>query len=721
MRDERSLDTGMVRFLAMAREAAARSLGMVAFDEQLLACSALLSGYAVEMDTGEGKTLVGALASAGYALGSRRVHVLSVNDYLAERDAGWMGPFFDLLGVSVAWVGQHTPKAERRRAYRCDVVYASVTEVGFDVLRDRFAVNEDEQVTPVFDVAIVDEADAVMIDEAMVPLVLAGTTDRHPDDFTGPTLLVEGLTDERDFAIDSDRTTVTLTDAGLDRLEAQLGGINLYDAEHITTLTRINLALHARVLVHRDVDYLVTEERISLINTARGRIAHLQRWPDGLHAAIEAKERLEVSAPGKILDQVTIQDLLLTYRTLCGMSGTIMAVAEELIEFYTLRSGRIERRHSNVRVDEPERILMSTDEVWASVVDQVGRHHAAGRPVLVGTRSVAESEAIARLLTEIGIEARILNAKNDAEEAATIARAGEYAAVTISTQISGRGTDIRLGGADERDRDWVIAAGGLAVIATGRYPSRRLDAQLRGRAGRQSDPGTSLTFVSLDDELVQSNIPEYLLTTIRRAGGSLTARRRREYVDIAQQISEGTRRDQHRNTWIYNRALAAQRATVLDHRQQVAVDDLALPMLRGAIPEHLVALEETRGDAVRGIVRSVTLYYLDEHWTKHLALLREVRDGIHLRSLAGQRPADEFHRIALREFHGFLDRVYADVVSFLQALAPEDVEQNLANLGLHRPSATWTYMITDDPLGGPADRIAKNLGRRWRSTVLRIE
>lgn len=708
------------RFLAVAREAAARTVGLTAFNEQLAACCALLSGHAVEMDTGEGKTLVGALGAASHAVAGRQVHVLSVNDYLAERDAEWMRPFFSLLGVSVGWVGQHSTQDDRRRAYRCDVVYAPVSEVGFDVLRDRFAVTDDERVSPVFDVAIVDEADAVMIDEAMVPLVLAGTSEHHADDFAEATLLVEELDEQRDFEVDADHATATLTDAGLDRLEAQLG-VNLYAGEHIEALTRINLALHARVLVRRDVDYLVMNDGITLINTGRGRVAHLQRWPDGLHAAIEAKEHLRVSAPGVILDTITIQDLLLAYRTLSGMSGTVTAVAEDLIEFYKLPAGRVERHRPNIRVDEPDRILLTTPDKLAAVMDEIWVRHQAGQPVLVGTQHVAESEELAEMLTETGIEAKVLNAKNDAEESAIIARAGEYAAVTISTQMSGRGTDIRLGGTDEHDRDRVVAAGGLAVIATGRYPSRRLDSQLRGRAGRQGDPGTSLAVVSLDDDLVQTNVPNHMLAEITRRGESLSPGWRQHIVNTAQKIAEGIRLDRQRNTWAYNRAIAAQRSAVLTHRKEAATGSLAVTTLRNLIPDRLAALERSRGSVVAETVRTVALYYLDDHWMQHLALLQEVRDGIHLRSLAGQRPADEFHRIALREFHSFFESVYNDATTFIESLRPEDIGRDLESLGLRRPSATWTYMVTDDPLGSPGDRLAKELGKRWRSKILRIE
>lgn len=709
------------QFLAMVREAAARTIGLTAFDEQLVACCALLSGNAVEMDTGEGKTLVGALAATGHAIAGRRVHVISVNDYLAERDAAWMSPLFALLGVSVGWVGQHSTREERERAYRCDVVYAPVSEIGFDVLRDRFATADGERVAPVFDVAIVDEADAVMIDEAMVPLVLAGSSDRESDDLTEATRLVEALEEERHFLVDDDGATVSFTDSGLDRLESLLGGVNLYDGKHTATLTRLNLALHARVLVRRDVDYLVTDDGIELINTGRGRIAHLQRWPDGLHAAIEAKEGVSTSAPGVVLDQITVQDLLLTYRTLSGMSGTVTAVAEDLLEFYTLPCARVERHRPNIRVDEPDHVLLTSSDKALRIVLEVRDRHRAGQPILVGTQSVAESESLAELLLKAGIEARVLNAKNDAEEASIVSRAGEYAAVTISTQMSGRGTDIRLGGADEHDRARVVAAGGLAVIAAGRYPSRRLDAQLRGRSGRQGDPGTSLAFASLDDELVRINLPSYALAEIERSGTSLAMTRRRKFVDAAQRIAEGIRLDRHRNTWSYNRAITAQRIAVLSHRRKAASGDLVMTRLRELIPDELVELERARGSALVETARTVALYYLDEHWMEHLALLQEIRDGIHLRSLARQRPAEEFHRIALREFQGFFEAVYRDVASFVLRLRPEDVGQSLESLGLRRPSATWTYMVSDDPLGTPMDRLARQLGKQWRTKVLRIE
>ncbi len=685
-------------YLALAREAAARTVHLTAFDEQLVAAAALMAGHAVEMDTGEGKTLSGALAAAGLALAGRQVHVLSVNDYLAARDAEWMRPLFESLGLSVATVGQASTTGQRREAYRADVVYLPVTELGFDLLRDRFVERPADAVHPVLDAVIVDEADAVMIDEAAVPLVLAGDSPQAARTMERATALVAGLHEGEHFEVDEERANVTLTDAGLDALEALLGGLNLYGAEGVPLLTELNLALHARVLVQRDVDYLVDERgAIRLIDAGRGRVARLQRWPDGLHAAVEAKEGLPVTSAGVVLDTITIHDLLRGYQTLAGMSGTVVAVADDLLEFYQLPAGRVERRVPNRRIDAPERILLSAAEKQREVVAEVRRLHAEGRPVLVGTQSVAESDALAGALRATGLAPVVLNARNDADEAAIIGAAGAFGALTISTQMSGRGTDIRLGGPDAADHDRVAALGGLAVVSTGRYPSGRLDAQLRGRAGRQGDPGSSASFVSLDDELVRTAAPPHLLARIERAGSALPAAERSEIIADCQAVAEGMRLDRHRSTWAYNRAVVKQRQAVLAVRERV--------------------LGREPAGRREQLERAIELFELDDEWQAHLALLGEVRDGIHLRALAGLVPVDEFHRIALEEFDGFFERVAARTASLVAGLTDDDLEGGLAGLGLIRPSATWTYMMSDNPLGSPGDRAVRALGQRWRRAL----
>lgn len=693
--------------LALAAAASSRGLGIVPFREQLRAAAAMLDGFAVEMDTGEGKTLAGALVAAAHALAGRSVHVISVNDYLARRDAEWMRPLYAALGIQVAAVEEASTTEERRAAYRAEVTYASVSEVGYDVLRDRFCVRDDDRVDPRMDVAIVDEADAVMIDEAIVPLVLAGSTPHDEGDTAQAAAFVRNMTEGADYVIDAEGATVGFTDEALDTLEARLGGVNLYASAYIPTLTALNLALHARVLMHRDVDYVIEDGELRLVNTSRGRIADGQRWPDGLHAAVEAKEGLQASGSGVILDTLTLQDLLLQYSSLTGMSGTMLAVADELIEFYEVPCGRVERRLPQARVDEPDLLLDTEDEVFAAVAAEVERRHGLGQPVLVGTQSIADSEAVAAKLTARGLELRVLNAKNDETEAQTVARAGERDAVTISTQMSGRGTDILLGGADAADHDAVAARGGLAVIQVGLYPSRRLDAQLRGRAGRQGDPGVSVRICSLHDDLIVTTATRTIRAQID-SPAALTDRARQRIVRIAQDISEALRADAHRATWGYNRAITRQRETVLAERRTISTSDDLLEERMGDIPGL-----EADDAAVTHAVREIALLSLDDTWCEHLQMLQSVRDGIHLRALGGQNPLDEFHRLALAEFDGFFDRAYADARRLISATGSVDVAAALAAARQRRPSATWTYMVSDDPLGDAASRAADSLRAMW--------
>ncbi|MFW6599749.1 accessory Sec system translocase SecA2 [Propionibacteriaceae bacterium Y2011] len=718
-------DDAAAEFLAIAREAMDRAIELRPYEEQLLAVCALLSGIAVELDTGEGKTLVAAMAAAGHVVAGRTVHVLSVNDYLAQRDSEWMGPFFELLDIGHGWIGQETPHDKRRETYRCAVVHAPVSEIGFDVLRDRFATSDDDRVLPVFDAVVVDEADAVMIDEAMTPLVLAGTSDDSGQEFVEATSLVADLVEHDHFDVDPERLNVALTDAGLDLVEHELGVDNLYAEANLPTLTKINLALHARVLVHRDVDYLVVDDTVKLINTARGRVAEKQRWPDGLHAAIEAKEGVASSAPGRMLDSITIQDLLVSYDTLAGMSGTILPVAEELLEFYEITSGRVERHRPNRRVDEPPQVFLTTEAKIDAVIEEVMARHEDGQPVLIGTQSVAESEDLGEALEAEGLPVQVLNARNDAGEAAVIAAAGEYGAITISTQMSGRGTDIKLGGADAKPGDAahkeVVGLGGLAVMSTGRYPSSRLDAQLRGRAGRQGDPGTSMAFDALDSELVRANAAEHQLVRIEQDGQHLTPGQALAILDSVQAISEGLRGDRHRATWAYHRAITQQRTAVLERRERIIDSDEALEPVLERVADWRAEHEEDAEEAVRTIVRQATLHFLDEAWTDHLAGLQELRDGIHLRALAGQNPEQEFHLEALRRFEGFFGGAQDAAVEFLAALGADEIAAGLEDLATRRPSSTWTYMISDNPLGSAADRGTRKLGRLWRSKVLRAE
>ncbi|HEX6967377.1 MAG TPA: accessory Sec system translocase SecA2, partial [Micromonosporaceae bacterium] len=479
-----------VEICAIGREAARRGLDQRPYDVQLLGAMALLSGKVAEMATGEGKTLTAAIAAYGHVrLGNGPVHVLTVNDYLARRDAEWMAPVYRLLGLTVGWVTESSTPEERREAYARDVTYVSVSEAGFDYLRDQLVTDVADRVQRTLGTAIVDEADSILIDEARVPMVLAGMVPGEQDPVHAAAALVRELRPGKHYRIADDGRSVAFTSAGLAAVEAKLGGINLYADENVAQLSALNVALHAHALLKRDVDYIVRNGTVELIDEMRGRVAQRRRWPDGLQAAVEAKEGLDATAEGEVLNTITVQAYIGLYRTVCGMTATAVLVGDQLREFFDLEVAVIPANTPCIRVDEPDRIYATRAEKEEALIAEIVACHKVGRPVLVGTLDVRESEELAEGLKAAGVPCVVLNAKNDAEEAAIIAEAGKYGAVTVSTQMAGRGVDIRLGGSDQSDRERVAALGGLHVIGSGRHDSRRVDDQLRGRAGRQGDPG----------------------------------------------------------------------------------------------------------------------------------------------------------------------------------------------------------------------------------------
>lgn len=687
------------QFLAIAREAADRATGLRPFDVQLQGALRMLAGDVVEMATGEGKTLAGAIAAAGYALGGRRVHVISVNDYLARRDAEWMGPLLEAMGLTVGWITGDSTAEERRAAYQCDVTYASVNEIGFDVLRDQLVTDVADLVSPNPDVALIDEADSVLVDEALVPLVLAGTTHRET-----PRLeiveLIGNLVPGTDYAADADRRNIHLTEDGAQKVEKALGGIDLYSEEHVaTTLTEVNVALHAHVLLQRDVHYIVRDGAVHLINASRGRIAQLQRWPDGLQAAVEAKEGIEATETGEVLDNITVQALINRYPTVCGMTGTALAAGEQLRQFYKLGVSPIEQNTPNIREDEEDRVYITAAAKMDAVIEHIQEVHATGRPVLVGTHDVAESEELHERLVRRKVPAVVLNAKNDAEEAAVIAEAGALGVVTVSTQMAGRGTDIRLGGSDEKTHDEVVELGGLHVVGTGRHNTERLDNQLRGRAGRQGDPGSSVFFASWEDEVVVSHLDADKLPNETDDDGRIVSPKAASLLDHAQRIAEGRLLDVHANTWRYNHLIAQQRAIIVDRRNTLLSTPTALEELKELAPERYAELRETVSeDELERICRLIMLYHLDRGWADHQAFLSDIRESIHLRALGRQNPLDEFHRMAVDAFTSLAaDAVEAAQQTFETADVLSD-EPGLDLSKLARPTSTWTYMVHDNPL-----------------------
>ncbi|MEU4338365.1 accessory Sec system translocase SecA2 [Micromonospora lupini] len=701
--------SGYEEICAVGREAARRGLDQRPYDVQLLGAMALLSGKVAEMATGEGKTLTAAIAAYGHVrLGNGPVHVLTVNDYLARRDAQWMEPIYTLLGLTVGWVNEASTPQERRDAYGCDVTYVSVSEAGFDYLRDQLVTEVADRVQPALTTAIIDEADSIMIDEARVPMVLAGAVPGEQDPVHAAAALVRGLRKGKHYTVAEDGRSVAFTSAGLAAVEAKLG-IDLYDEEHVEQLSAVHVALHAQALLHRDVDYIVRDGSVELIDEMRGRVAQRRRWPDGLQAAVEAKEGLDATAEGEVLGTIAVQAFIALYPKVCGMTATAVLVGDQLREFFGLEVAVIPPNTPCVREDEPDRIYATRAEKDEALIDEIQRWHAKGRPVLVGTLDVKESEGLAAGLNAAGVSCVVLNAKNDDEEAAIIAEAGAYGAVTVSTQMAGRGVDIRLGGSDQTDQERVAELGGLYVIGSGRHDSRRVDDQLRGRAGRQGDPGGSVFFVSLEDDLVVRHAADAIPPSPRMNADGLVTDEQVDYaVEHAQRVAEGVNHEIHRNTWRYSVVIEQQRIALAARRERLLTSDVAALMLLDKVPEKAGEMDE---DLLARVARSIALFHLDRLWAEHLAELSEVREGVHLRALGRLDPLDEFHRAAVPAFNNLVPEIEArTIATFTETEFDEDWTPEDGTL--IRPTATWTYLVHDNPFGSELDRLIASIGRR---------
>ncbi len=702
----------LVDICAIGREAARRALGERPYDVQLLGAMAMLSGHVAEMATGEGKTLAATVAAYGHVrLGHGPVHVITVNDYLARRDANWMAPVYDLLGLTVGSVTEADTRDDRREAYDRDVTYVSVNEAGFDYLRDQLVTDIGDRVQPDLATAIVDEADSILIDEARVPMVLAGSIPSQQDPVHAADAVVRGLVARRDYDISEDGRTVTLTTKGLKAVEAKLGGVNLYDDEHLADLSAVNVALHAHALLERDVDYIVRNNTVELVDEMRGRVAQRRRWPDGLHAAVEAKEGLDPSAEGEVLDTITIQAYVGLYPNLCGMTATAVHVGDQLREYFKLEVAVIPSNTPCVREDEPLRIYATRAEKDEALITLIAASHEVGRPVLIGTLDVKASEELAAGLEAAGVPCVVLNAKNDAEEAAIIAEAGTFGAVTVSTQMAGRGVDIRLGGSDQSDWDRVAELGGLYVIGAGQHESSRVDDQLRGRAGRQGDPGGSVFFASLEDELVVRNAGGEIPPSPKMTGDGIVEDEQVDFaVGHAQRVAEGVNYEIHRNTWRYSVVIEQQRKALAQRRERVLTTDVTADMLMENFPDKC---EEMGEELLSKVSRSVALYHIDRLWAEHLALLSEVREGVHLRALARVDPLDEFHRSAVPAFNELIPEIETRTIETFERISPdEDWQPEQAKLV--RPSATWTYLVHDSPFGSEMERLVSVVGKGLR-------
>jgi preprotein translocase subunit SecA len=705
----------LIEAYALIAEACRRLLHLDPFEVQLIAAVALHQGKIIELPTGEGKTLAAVFPACLNALSGKGVHILTFNDYLARRDASWMGPVYAFFGLSVGCIQEGRSREDKKQAYQCDVTYATAKEAGFDYLRDQLAVRPDQVLHRPFHFALVDEADSILIDEARIPLVIAGLKDKIRSRRLSLAGLVKTMQPQKHYHTDPEGRNVFLTDEGAALAEEKLGCGNLYAEENTDILTALNCAVHAEALLARDKDYIVRKGKIEIVDEFTGRVVDNRHWPDGLQEAVEAKENLTFKSEGKILNSITLQHYFRLYPRLCGMTATAASAASEFQRFYDLEAVIIPPHTPCIRVDHPDRLFRTKAEKERHLVEEIKRVHASGRPVLAGTGSVAESETLAAALSEAGVECEVLNAKNDEREARIIADAGAPGAVTISTNMAGRGTDIRLGGREEKDRSRVVELGGLYVIGTNRHESIRIDQQLRGRAGRQGDPGSSRFFISLEDDIVvRYGIKEAFEHFFQKAGDSVNLNFPGLTKEIArsQRIIEGQNFEIRKTLWNYSDLIEKQRRLTAEWRQDVLTGNNRESMLYAENPPlHQEFLSARGAEKLEELERRIILLEIDAAWCDHLAFIQDLRESIHLVSVGGKTPLEEFRKQVTAAFLEMQTRIRSNIVRAFENLREKKHEIDLESTQLRGPSSTWTYLINDDQFGWGIQMLSgRNIG-----------
>ena len=569
-----SLDDMLPEAFAVAREGAKRVLGLYPFHVQVMGGIVLHEGNIAEMKTGEGKTLTATMPVYLNAISGKGVHVITVNEYLSKRDATEMGQLYNWLGCSVGINNSEMSPDQKREAYKADIMYSTNSEIGFDYLRDNMAVYKEDQVQRGLNFALVDEVDSILIDEARTPLIISGPGTGTSKLYKQTDRFVKQLKNEVDYKVDLESKTVALTDAGIQKAEKYFNLKNLYDPENTPLTHHLDQALRANYIMHRDKDYVVSDGEVLIVDSFTGRVMQGRRFSDGLHQAIEAKEGVEIQEENKTMANITYQNLFRMYNKLAGMTGTAKTEQEEFREIYNMETITIPTNKPVIRKDEPDLLYPTLKSKFAAVVKRIKKLHAKGQPILVGTVAVETSEYLSNLLDKEHIPHVVLNAKNHAREADIIKNAGQKGAVTIATNMAGRGTDIKLG-------PGVRELGGLAVIGTERHESRRIDNQLRGRSGRQGDPGLSQFYLSLEDDLMKRFGGDRIKNFLQRMkvdddDAVIKSRFLTRQVESAQKRVEGNNYDSRKNVLQYDDVMREQREIIYKERQQIITEDKSL-------------------------------------------------------------------------------------------------------------------------------------------------
>ncbi|MBT4109522.1 MAG: preprotein translocase subunit SecA, partial [Pelagibacterales bacterium] len=609
-----NLDALLPEAFATVREAAKRALGQRHYDAQIIGGIVLHQGKISEMKTGEGKTLVSTLSAYLNSIKGNGVHVVTVNDYLAKRDSEWMGKIYKFLGLSVGCIIPDIEDEERKKAYNCDITYATNNELGFDFLRDNMKFSFEQMVQRPFSYAIVDEVDSILIDEARTPLIISGPTEDNSELYTKINTLIP-LLKEEDIEIDEKTKSVNLTEIGNENIEKilkdklLLKGENLYDPENVSMVHHINQAIRANKLFEKDTDYIVSDNKVVIIDEFTGRMMEGRRFSDGLHQALEAKEKVSIKNENQTLASVTFQNYFRMYPKLSGMTGTALTEANEFMEIYNLEVISIPTHKNMIRIDHNDEVYRTAEEKWEAVIENIKKANTKKQPVLVGTTSIEKSEMLSTLLKKQKIKHNVLNARNHAEEANIIALAGATGAVTIATNMAGRGTDIQLGGNKDviaifnpnqldkipKNKELALEAGGLLVIGTERHESRRTDNQLRGRSGRQGDPGESKFFLSLEDDLMRifgsEKLDTVLLKLGLKKGEAIIHTWVNRAIQKAQEKVEGRNFEIRKNLLRFDDVMNDQRKAIYEQRKELMqVDNISetLENMRNEIIDDLV-------------------------------------------------------------------------------------------------------------------------------------
>jgi preprotein translocase subunit SecA len=731
------LDDLLPEVFAVAREAAARTVGMRPFDVQLIGGIVLHQGKIAEMKTGEGKTLVAVMPVYLNALTGRGVHVVTVNDYLAKRDSEWMGEIYKFLGLSVGCIVHGLDDRQRKAAYECDVTYGTNNEFGFDYLRDNMKFRLDDMVQRELNYAIVDEVDSILIDEARTPLIISGPAEKSTQLYVRVNRIIPHLKPEIHYTKEEKSRTVTLTEEGVAAAESLLGVDNLYDPRNIDILHHVQQALRAHTLFQKDVDYIVKDGKVIIVDEFTGRLMPGRRYSDGLHQALEAKEGVQVENENQTLATITFQNYFRMYNKLAGMTGTADTEAEEFAKIYNLEVVVIPTHKKMIRIDHPDCIFRTEREKFQAVVEEIKELHAQGRPVLVGTISIDKSEMLSRMLKREGIPHQVLNAKHHEKEAEIVAKAGQRGAVTISTNMAGRGTDIVLG-------PGVAELGGLHILGTERHEARRIDNQLRGRAGRQGDPGSSRFYLSLEDDLMRIFAADRISNLMQRIGMEegepIEHRLVSKAIENAQSRVEAHNFSIRKHLLEYDDVMNQQREVIYRQRREAlkggdlkpTIMDMAEELLEDIIQsttdektfaedwdlETLNAelqrlfgpglmpssteLSELRQDELRELLwkrvqerydtrerefgetlmrdleNYVLLQTLDSLWKDHLLNMDHLKEGIGLRGYAQQDPLVAYKREAHALFDDMIHRLKEETVRVLfhvQIRREEEVQE----------------------------------------------